>query len=266
MKKMSKHGLLTLSLTTLLVAAACGNENNGNDDANTEENNAETQNNTEVNEVESNNETEMDNEAMEDGDPEEAMEFMDQDPEEPVAVVNGEEITSGELQGQLAQFETMFAQQEMEEEETAMMMMQFQQQFLDQLINQTILAQEAEEEGFEADEEEVEAEIEEIRAQFETEEQFEEALDSQGYSEEDLEEEIRQVSVVEQLLTMEHLDEEEYEVEEEEVREYYEMAAANDPEMADSEFEDVQEDLEEQLRQNQYVEELRDNADVEILL
>jgi hypothetical protein len=272
MKKMSKHGLLTLSLSTLLIVAACGNENNGNDEADTEENNTETQNNAEVNEAENNTETEMNDdtemndEAMEDGDPEEAMEFMDQDPEEPVAVVNGEEITSGELQGQLAQFETMFAQQEMEDEETAMMMMQFQQQFLDQLINQTILAQEAEEEGFEADEEEVEEEIEEIRAQFETEEQFEEALDSQGYSEEDLEEEIRQVSVVEQLLSMEHLDEGEYEVEEEEVREYYEMAAANDPEMADSEFEDVQEDLEEQLRQNQYIEDLRDSADVEILL
>ncbi len=101
MKKMSKHGLLTLSLSTLLIVAACGNENNGNDEADTEENNTETQNNAEVNEAENNTETEMNDdtemndEAMEDGDPEEAMEFMDQDPEEPVAVVNGEEIASG---------------------------------------------------------------------------------------------------------------------------------------------------------------------------
>lgn len=283
MKKTVRNGLLTLSLSTVMVVAACGNneENttNNTENANTNETNTEveenqenteteneTQNNTEEDPAENETEEEPQNEGNEAAAPEAGTSVMDQDPEEPVAVVNGEEIQSGELQSQLAQFETMFAQQEMDEEEGAMMMMQFQQQFLDQLINQTVLAQEAEAEGIEANEEEVETQIEEIRSQFDSEDDFQEALEMQGYTEEDLMQEIRELTLVEELLTMEHVDEDQYEVSEEEVREYYELAATNDPEIADQEFEEVQDQLEEQLLQNQYVEDLRESAEIEILL
>ncbi|SDN38245.1 SurA N-terminal domain-containing protein [Alkalicoccus daliensis] len=284
MKKTVRNGLLTLSLSTVMVVAACGNNNednatNDNENTNTEETNVEVNEDQENNEeaavnennaadnTEENDADEETNDGMnETAAPESGTSVMDQDPEEPIAIVNGEEIQSGELQGQLAQFEAMFAQQDMDEEEGAMMMMQFQQQFLDQLINQRVLAQEAESEGIEADEDEVESQMEEIRSQFDSEDDFQEALEMQGYTEEDLMQEIRELTLVEELLTMDHVDEDQYEVSEEEVREYYELASTNDPEIADQEFEDVQEDLEEQLLQNQYVEDLRESAEIEILL
>ncbi|NJP38155.1 SurA N-terminal domain-containing protein [Alkalicoccus luteus] len=279
MKKTTRNGMLALSLSTLLFAAACGNENNadnaennGNTDNNIEESidndseNADTPDeDNDMNDAMNGEDDGMNEEAVEDMDPDEAAEFMERDPEEPVAVVNGEEIQSGELQAQLAQFEQIFAEQEMEDEESSMMMMQFQQQFLDQLINQRVMAQEAEEQGLEADEDEVESEYEEIQSAFGSDEEFQEALESQGYTEEELENEIREMNLVEQLLSMDHV-EEEYEVDEEEAREAFEMQAMSDPQMAEAEFEDVQEEIEMQIRQNQYVQDLRDQADIEILL
>lgn len=283
---MKKNGLLVLSLSTVLVVAACGNneneannetENTNSTEENIDNNNEEVNNeaapdtdaeeNNETNNTDENNETENANEAgdnsledlEEETDPEEAMDFMEQDPEEPVAIVNGEEIPNEELQNQLAQFEAMFAQQDMDEEEGAMMMSQFQGQFLNQIISLRLLTQEADNRGIEEDDEAVQDEIDAIEENFETEEELQQVLESQGLTGEDLIDQARITVLLEEIS-------DEYDVSEDELREEFEMMAMSDPEMADQEFEDVQEELTEQNIINQFITELEEEADIEILL
>ncbi|SER45775.1 SurA N-terminal domain-containing protein [Salipaludibacillus aurantiacus] len=263
MKRFSKKSLLALPLSAALVLAACGdgneengnNENGGANEADPAENNNEETADGGLLDGNENNEEAMDEEAD-----------MDADPEATAAVVNGEEIQMGDLQEQMAQYEQMFAQQgiDFEDEENAELLVQIQQGILDELINQTVLLQEAEEQGIEVSDEEVEAELEQIKGQFEDEDQYEEALASQNYTEEELTDEIRESLRVQELLTLSHLEDDELEVSQEEVQAYYDQMAMQNPEIGD--FEDLESELEEEVKQQQYVAQLRDDADIEIAL
>ncbi|WP_280768273.1 SurA N-terminal domain-containing protein [Salipaludibacillus daqingensis] len=258
MKRMNKKALLALPLSAAILLAACGGENdeanNGDNSANQENNNIteEENNNLASNE---NGEGDMDGEAD-----------MEADPEEAVATVNGEEIKMADLQAQMAQYQQMFAQQgvDFEDEENAEMLMQIQQGILDQLITQEVITQEARDKDIEVSEEELEAELEEIRAQFESEEELEEYLATQNYTVEEMEEEIRDILLIEEFRKMEHVDEDEFDVTEDEVREYYDQLAMQDPEIA--EFEEIEDELESEVKEQQYIQQLRDDADIEILI
>lgn len=266
MKRYNKKALLALPLSAALVMAACG-DGNGND------NNVDEGANNDGNPAGENNGEDEDGmaggllEEEEEGEADiaEAID-LDADPDEPIATVNGEEIYMEALQGQMEQYEMMMAQQgmDLEDEENAELVAQIQQDALNQLVDQEILFQEAEAQDIEASEEEVEAELEQIQAQFESEDEFQEALESQGYTTEELEDEIRDFIKVQELQTMNHLEDDAYEISEDEAREHYEQMAAQNPEIG--EFEDVQAELESELMMEQYIDDLRDQADVEILV
>jgi len=259
MKRFNKKALLALPLSAAILLAACGGEN---DEANNENDSANEENNVteEVNNDLASNETESDTNAA--------------DPDAPVATVNGEEIPMAVLQAQMMQIEQMFAQQGMdtEDEETQQLLMQFQQQLLEELITQEILLQEADQLNIEADEEDVneavEQELKQLKAQFEDEEQFEEALEMQELTMEEVEEDVRESYrerlKLEKLISLDHLDDDEISITEDDVREYYEQIALENPEIG--EFEEVQDEMEEQVKEQQYMQQLREDADIEILI
>ncbi|QKS71055.1 SurA N-terminal domain-containing protein [Paenalkalicoccus suaedae] len=271
MKRFSKKAILTTTLSAGLLLAACSTDNDGGNDQVNNTNNAATNTEENVTEVEGNEgnantdgENNLDGEAQ----PEDVPNVMDQDPDEPVAIVNGEEIPYSELQAQVGPMQGMMGgegEEDAEQDaEMQAMMAQMSQQILDQLVVTRLLVQEAEAQGIEADDEMVNQELEELKASFETEEAFQEALEQQQYTEEQIEEEIRDITRVEELLTLAHLEEGAYEVTEEEVQAFYEQMAAQNPEM--EEFDTIQPELEEQLEQQAYLEDLRANAEIEILL
>jgi hypothetical protein len=69
---------------------------------------------------------------------------------------------------------------------------------------------------------------------------------------------------VQELQTMAHLDEDQYTVSEDEAREYYEEIVMSNPEIG--EFEDIQEDIENELKLDLYLDDLREQAEIEILI
>ncbi|MCR6106536.1 SurA N-terminal domain-containing protein [Salipaludibacillus agaradhaerens] len=253
MKRVDKKAFLAIPLSTMLVLAACGGENT-NDAENDPNNTNETTENA-PEDGENNNETAMDEEGA-----------LDADPDEPIAIVNGEEIPMEELQMQMSQYEMLFAQQGMdpEDEENAAMIQELQQDILDLLVNQELLNQEADAQNIEVSDEEVEEELDQMREQFEEEEEFEQALEMQNYTLEQLEDDIRQMKRVQELQTMAHLDEDQYTVSEDEAREYYEEIVMSNPEIG--EFEDIQEDIENELKLDLYLDDLREQAEIEILI
>ncbi|PYZ94469.1 hypothetical protein CR194_02750 [Salipaludibacillus keqinensis] len=271
MKRFNRKALLALPLSAALVLAACGDDNNENGNSNNEEGAVNQENSVNNDDTETDNNTETDsneNIAMN------GEQDMESDPDETIATVNGEEIVMADMQAQMAQFEQMIAQSggEMEDEETAEILMQMQQQVLDNLINQEVLTQKADELDINVDEEEIEeavdAELEQIKAQFEDEEQLEEILEAENTSMEEIEEDIREFYTesmkIEELLTLNHVDEDELSVSEEEVRERYDQMAMQNPEIG--EFEDMEDELEEEVKEQKYVEQLREEADIEILI
>lgn len=257
MKRFNKRTLLALPLTGILILAACGsNDNESADNTGADNNGANTEETDGL----------LDDEATEEGNNEieaEAAIDLDGDPEEPIATVNGEEILLGEFREMMEQ---MAAQQGMniEDEETAAMLAQMQEPLLDQLVTQKIMLQEVEAQNIEANEEDVEAELEQFRAQFEDEEELEELLSEMDYTMEEVEEEIWEFYQLQELRTLNHLDEDEISVSEEEVQAQYEQASMQNPEIG--EFEDVEEEMETQAKQIKFEQELRDNADIEILI
>ncbi|MCR6110614.1 SurA N-terminal domain-containing protein [Bacillus sp. A301a_S52] len=253
MKRVDKKAFLAIPLSTMLVLAACGGENT-NDVENDPNNTNETTENV-PEDGGNNNETAMNEEGA-----------LEADPDEPIAIVNGEEIPMEELQMQMSQYEMLLAQQGLdpEDEENVAMIQELQQDILDLLVNQELLNQEADAQNIEVSDEQVEEELDQMREQFEEEEEFEQALEMQNYTLEQLEDDIRQMKRVQELQTMAHLDEDLYEVSEDEAREYYEEIVMNNPQIG--EFEDIQEDIENELKLDLYLDDLREQAEIEILI
>lgn len=258
MKRFSRKALLSLPLSAALVLAACGgeneevpNNNNGENSANEENNVVEDDNNTSDDETD----VDIDEEAG-----------TEADPDEVVATVNDEEIIMGDLQQilapQMAQIEQM--QGQMEEEQMEQMLVQVQNQALDQLVNQELLLQTANEYDIQVDEETVESQLDQTIAQFEDEEQFEQALESENLTLEELETSFREQIIIQNFLTLDHLDDDEITVSEEDVQTLYDQAAAQNPEIG--KFEDVKAEMKQQAKSQQYIQQLREEADIDILI
>ncbi|UCZ54731.1 SurA N-terminal domain-containing protein [Bacillus shivajii] len=182
---------------------------------------------------------------------------------EAAATVNGEDVPMSEIDHQLNQLQDLYAQQglDFEDEENQELLNQMRHGILEELITQKILLQEAENHDIEASEEEVDLEFEQIKGSF-SEEEFEQALEMQNYTEESLRAEIREMMKVQELLSLDHLDETEIEVSEDEMRDYYDQLAMQNEELG--EFEEVQDQIETQLKQSKYLEKLRESAEIEI--
>jgi len=108
------------------------------------------------------------------------------------ATVNGEKITVDEVDRELAnfeksaQFETLTAEQEADK-----VRRQFEQGYLSQIVRRHVMRPLAEERDLEVTEAEVDESIEAIKADFPSDKEFEDALDQQGVSMDQLPELVR---------------------------------------------------------------------------
>lgn len=111
------------------------------------------------------------------------------------ATVNGEDITLEQLDEQVEQLKEQYPQM-FEGPDAEGRLIDFKQRLLDNLINQELVRQAAEEQGVKVSESDVDEQLETLRAGFQDEAQFEQAIESAGMTVDGLREQIR-----EQLLT-----------------------------------------------------------------
>jgi parvulin-like peptidyl-prolyl isomerase len=108
------------------------------------------------------------------------------------ATVNGQKITVDEVDRELAKFEKSGQFEQLTAEQSAdKVRRQFEQGYLSQIIRRHIMRPLAEERGLEVTESEVDEAIEAIKADFPSEKEFEDALDQQGVSPDQLPELVR---------------------------------------------------------------------------
>lgn len=270
--RVSKKWILSTGLAlSVAIIGACSNgdggenssdNNNGNEEQQSEEN---SNNNNENNQQEESDEGSSDEQASGEEQAEELPEPDLSDVPDVVATVNGEEITKEE-------FEPIFtsnyeqhppqaaasSDQSNEELQTNL-----KEQTAESLIDQELLTQEAEARDYEVNEEEINDQISSLREQFDSDEEYQQALEEQGYTEEELREEAR-ASLQRQALLDEEL--EDVEVSDEEVEELYDQVGGEDA----GSLEDLRPQLEQQLeqqklqqQQQEYADQLREDADVE---
>lgn len=189
-----------------------------------------------------------------------------------VAVVNGEEIQRAELDTRFAQTEqNLVAQGQGAQLQDETVRAQLETQILDQLIAETLVAQQAEEENISVTAAEVDEQIQTLTTQAGSEEAFATQLTQAGLTEAEL-----RANIQDQLLTQKYLesviDLESVEVTDEEVQAAYDEIAAsqeNVPALDDQ----IREQLRAQLLQQEqgalvaeHVAELRGEAEIEILI
>ncbi|WP_027964843.1 SurA N-terminal domain-containing protein [Halalkalibacillus halophilus] len=273
MKKM----LMVLLLAIFSIMLVACNDDNGDGEASPEE-----ENNQEETEQEEGAEGEDAEEGAKGTEGEEGMapeseeevdiDTSELDEGEVVATVNGEEIQASDLM----QNEEMVAQQYqmygIDAEENPGLI---RQAALDQLVNTTIIQQNATESGLEPSDDELEEEynsfVEELKQQHEADD-IEEVYEEFEVTEEEVREDIRL-----DLMLTRFIEEntEETEVTDEEIEQAYEEYAAQ-AEQADQEVDDLEDmrpTLEQQVQeQNQseqtqaLIEDLREESDIEILI
>ncbi|MRH41939.1 hypothetical protein GH741_04530 [Aquibacillus halophilus] len=252
MKKIFLLMIVVLFLSIFLVACSDQEET---EQENTDENTEEATSDTE--------ETTPDTEEEATPDVPEA-ETVDEDTI--VATVNGEEINGSKYNQMYNQTLLMFQQYGQEASDAA----QVKEQTINSLIEQELLLQEAESKGIEASSSDVNENLEEIKSQFETNEEFEQQLEQLKLTEQSLKEqlayEIKLNQYIEQEITG-------TEVTEEEVQEYYDQLVSQQGEGEAPPFEEVQQQLKEQLVQQKersqlgtLIESLKEQSEIETLI
>ncbi|MGM0844672.1 MAG: SurA N-terminal domain-containing protein [Bacillota bacterium] len=247
-------GILTLGL------AAC---------ADNEENAEEAENNADATEEQT---EEQADQAAQMEEMQKKLEEQHVDEDTTVAVVNDEDIKGEAYNALLTQSQMSYQQmgQDPTSEEIAA---QLKESTIDSLIGQTLLLQQAEENGYEATDEEIQQEIATLKEGYEDEAQFEEVLESSGLTLDELETEvaknIKYTAYIENELTIE-------EVKEDDIQAYYDQiseqnSGSEDAESQMPEYEEVKEEIKQQLQDQKTqevlaaeVEKLRENASIDI--
>ncbi|MBD3282596.1 MAG: hypothetical protein GF387_03275 [Candidatus Portnoybacteria bacterium] len=184
-----------------------------------------------------------------------------------VAIVNGEEISQEEYNSAESQ---IAANQGIDlgsvDEETKQ---QIQNQAINNLVSQTLLSQAIENSDVAISEQEINNQIQIIKDRFDSEDAFNQALSAQGMTEEDLRSQI-ELSLSQQAYFDQELNLSSVEASEEEVASKYEEVAANQEVPPLEQVRDQVEQLIVQEKQqdliNDHVEELRAEADIQILI
>ncbi|HSI67072.1 MAG TPA: SurA N-terminal domain-containing protein [Planococcus sp. (in: firmicutes)] len=194
---------------------------------------------------------------------------------EVVAEVNGEEILKEEFevsysgQFQQAAMQSQMSGQEVDQDE-------LKAQVAESMVGQKLLIQEADNRDFEASQEEIDEEVTLLAEQngLESKEQFLEALEEQGMTEEEVMAQLETQVKVNQLIAAETGN---TEVTDEELQELYEQIQAQQEQSESAEelpsFEDLKPELEEQVKMQKeneaaqtLIADLRENGDVTINL
>lgn len=250
-KKILLSGLILFSIFAL---AACGG--NGNDEK-AKENKSE--------EIEQ-EETEV----------REAMDIEDLDADEAILMINSEEVTRGEFEAQFERTKQMVSQQygvDLEAEENAMLIPELQHQTLEKLIGQRVLTQKAESEGMEITEEQIDENISMLKEQFGGEEGFQEALEADNLTEEDLEKLVYEELLISQLFEAE-LNLGDFEITDKEIDTFYAQYQVSMEQQGEEvlPLEEVKDQITQQLQQQKsqeeqqnYITELVNDSDVERL-
>ncbi|MTI82121.1 MAG: hypothetical protein FH758_14870 [Firmicutes bacterium] len=139
------------------------------------------------------------------------------------AEVNGEEITMEEYNERVASVKGSYESMgvDFESEQGKEMEETLKQNVLDDMIDQVLIRQQAEEEGVEPTEEDVNKRIEEVKGRFETEEQYQQALKDNEVSEEQLRDDIYSETATNNLF--EKVTADVKEIDEKQVEEYYQQ-------------------------------------------
>ncbi len=115
------------------------------------------------------------------------------------AKVNGEKISLTELDQQVEQlkkqYPTMFEGADGEGR-----LLDFKQRLLDNMINQILIEQAAKDQGIKVTDEDVNAHVEQLKSGFESQEKFEQALQSAGMDEEGLRKQVREQLITQKLM------------------------------------------------------------------
>ncbi|MFC1850611.1 peptidylprolyl isomerase [candidate division CSSED10-310 bacterium] len=107
-----------------------------------------------------------------------------------VATVNGTTITRSELNSEINNLQNQYRGQ-MPPDQVAKMQPMMQKQALENLINKTLLLQEAKKTGFEPEQKAVDDELTKVKSRFASPEQFQNQLKAMGVSEDNLRNEIK---------------------------------------------------------------------------
>lgn len=185
-----------------------------------------------------------------------------------VAIVNGQKISQSEYNKlQLSIVMQQGIDMESLDEEQKM---QLQSQVIESLISQTLLTQVAKTEGAKISKAEVDALLLEGKNQFPDDAAYQDALTSQGLTEEEFQEQIK-TSLAVQAYLNETLELESINVSEKEIQELYDQQTEGMEEAPV--LEDVHDQVEQMLQQGKqqelimsHIQELRADADVEILI
>lgn len=271
---MSKKWILTaFTAVSLSVITACGGESE-EEAGSADESGQEAQQEEQAAEGEDAAQSEQ---AEQPEQPEQLEPNLDDVPDV-VADVNGEEVTKDEFEVAYTSALSMYSMQGMnleEQDENGEMEAELKQAAADQLVGQELLIQEADEREYSADEQEVDDLIAEQKEQFESDDQYQQALEEQGYTEDEFRAEVEQSIKVEQLIEEESQD---LEVTEEEIDEAVaqteeqqaamaEQAGEEAPEMPEPDREQIEEQLITQKQAEsaqELIDQLREDGDVTV--
>lgn len=135
------------------------------------------------------------------------------------ARVNGDEISLTELNQQVDQLKKQYPNM-FEGADGEGRLLDFKQRLLDNLINQKLVEQAAEDKGIEVTDADVEKQIEQLKAGFKDDAQFQQALKSAGLDEEGLQKQVREQLLTQKLI--EALTKDTEKITEAEIKEYFE--------------------------------------------
>ncbi|NCS99284.1 hypothetical protein GW764_03815 [Candidatus Parcubacteria bacterium] len=185
-----------------------------------------------------------------------------------VAVVNGEEITRVDLDVITSQVALQQGIDIAEIDEQTQN--QIESQSIEAIVNQTLLGQVAENSEVDVPESEIDNQINMIKEQFQSEEAFQEALAMENVTEEELREQVREGLLIETYLEQE-LSLSETAATEEEVTQAYEQITSANQEIGtlDEIFEQIENIVIQQKNSeaiNQLIQELRDGAEIQVLI
>lgn len=246
---MKRITTLCLMLVLAIVLAACGNDEDKSSD------NASTADQEEA---------QKQMEEMQ-----KKMEEQQVDPEETVATVNGTEIKGEEYNSLLSSAQQQ-SQANGSDPTTDDAAKELKDQVLKSLVGNELLLQEAENKDYEVTDKEVDEELKSAKEQFEDEDQFNQALEASGSTEDEYKQQLK-----EGLLVTKYVDKElsPKEVTEDDMKTYYEemekQAKENEQEDSLPEYDDIKDQLKSTMEQQnlqtvmlEKVDELEKDADV----
>ncbi len=196
-------------------------------------------------------------------------------PDDVVALVNGEEIIRRDYTLQLEQAKASYEMQgvDLRSRESQELLQQLEFIVLEDLIDQKLILQQAREENMQVNQEEVQEEYEETVSLFEDEEEFVSQLAEINLTQEDFMKLIEERLLFYQYLDvfMERVDPEQLEVSQEEMEGLYSLYSSQYEDMP--EYEEVQHELEEELKRQKYdevvrlmVDRIREDSEIKVLL